>query len=210
MQHFTFVLYLMEDGVGVAEIDGVVTDRQMHLCRGCVTHLCSQRMLGMVARYVKLRVVHPPGIPGKRSRHSRCMRNRQFYVSGKRPISLFQGIFSEISGPTLTFLRDRIDASFEEISRALVARSVGFLLGSLSGGALSQRWNRFINLWLSIAMVVGAVATGFQPWSNGLAVLAFLFFMDGLVKGIIATCKTATNTHTLAVTIGTTTLMLPF
>ena len=80
-----------------------------------------------LTRYVKLRVVHAPGMPGtfsppprvsdpdmhhgtcvthipwcmsgsltsgflrsrwrgKRSRHSRCMRNQQFYVSGKRPI----------------------------------------------------------------------------------------------------------------------------
>ena len=164
---------------------------------------------GPLARYVKLRVAHAPGIPEKLSRHSRRMSNTQINVSGKKPTSLFQGLFSEISAPTLTFLRDRIDASFEEISRALVARSVGFLLGSLSGGALSQRWNRFINLWLSIAMVVGAVATGFQPWSNGLAVLAFLFFVDGLAKGIIATCKAATHTHTMAVIIGTTILMLP-
>ena len=82
---------------------------------------------GPLARYVKLRVAHPPGMPGtfspppqvsypdmhhgtcvthvpwcmpgsltsgfllsrrrgKRSRHSRRMRNPQFYVSGKRPI----------------------------------------------------------------------------------------------------------------------------
>ena len=82
---------------------------------------------GPLARYVKLRVVHAPGMPGtfspppwisdpgmhhgtcvthvpwctpaslingflwsrwlgKRSRHSRCMRNPQFYVSGNRPM----------------------------------------------------------------------------------------------------------------------------
>ena len=83
---------------------------------------------GPLARYVKLRVAHAPGMPGtfsppplgsdpdmhhdtcathvswcmpgsltsvflwsrwrgKRSRHSRRMRNRQFYVSGKRPMT---------------------------------------------------------------------------------------------------------------------------
>ena len=69
---------------------------------------------GPLARYEKLRVTHAPGISGtfsppqrvgdpdmpesltsgflwnlwrgKRSRHSRRMRNLQFYVSGKRPI----------------------------------------------------------------------------------------------------------------------------
>ena len=64
---------------------------------------------GPLARYVKLRLAHPPGMPrsfspsprvndpqltssflwswwrGKRSQHSRRMRNPQFYVSGKRP-----------------------------------------------------------------------------------------------------------------------------
>ena len=67
---------------------------------------------GPLARYAKLRIAHAPGMPGtfsqpppisdpdmltcgflwtwwreKRSRHYRRMRNPQFYVSGKRPIS---------------------------------------------------------------------------------------------------------------------------
>ena len=66
----------------------------------CVRH-------GSLTRYVKLRVAHATGMPrnvpwcmpgsltsdfiwgrwrGKRTRHSRCMRNPQFYVSGKRPM----------------------------------------------------------------------------------------------------------------------------
>ena len=90
-----------------------------------ISHIC----YGPFLRYVKLRVVHAPGMPGtfspplqvsdpdmhhatcvahvpwcipgsltscflwswwrvKRSRHSRHMRNPQFYVSGKRPIEL--------------------------------------------------------------------------------------------------------------------------
>ena len=53
---------------------------------------------GPPVRYLKLRVKHALGMPGtsgflwsrwrgKRSRHSRRMRNPQFYVSGKRPIA---------------------------------------------------------------------------------------------------------------------------
>ena len=90
---------------------------------------------GPLTRYVKLRVVHAPGMPGtfspspnskgtdnkrsrnasrhvrharavmqvgianpwwrgKRSRHSRCMRNPQFYISGKRPMP-FVMLFDE-------------------------------------------------------------------------------------------------------------------
>ena len=91
--------------------------------------LVAWRHHGPLARYVKLRIAHAPGMPGtfslptrvcdpdvhhgtcvthvpwcmpgsltsgflwsrwrgKRSRHSRRMRNPQFYVSGKRPMSL--------------------------------------------------------------------------------------------------------------------------
>ena len=101
---------------------------------------------GPLARYVKLRVVHAPGMPGtfsspplasdpdmhyrtcvthvpwcmpgsltsgflwsrwrgKRSRYSRCMSNRQFYVTGKRPmgassqdlLNLIRNMCSEIA-----------------------------------------------------------------------------------------------------------------
>ena len=91
-------------------------------------HLNSLAYLNFLARmpntrYVKLRVVHAPGMPGtfypatdfkgnrqlatryvsrhvrdgvaypqwrgKRSRHSRRMRNPQFYVSGKRPVVIW-------------------------------------------------------------------------------------------------------------------------
>ena len=40
-----------------------------------------------LTKYVKLRVAHAPGMPGKRFWHSRRMRNPQFYVSGKRPMT---------------------------------------------------------------------------------------------------------------------------
>ena len=97
------------------------------LCIFFLNALCSWGYNGPLARYVKLRVAHAPGMPGTfsppprvidpdmhhgtcvthvswcmpgsitsgffwfrwrgtRSRHSRRMRNPQFYVSGKRPI----------------------------------------------------------------------------------------------------------------------------
>ena len=82
----------------------------------CTIHLEYVVFNGPLARYVKLQVVPAPGMPGtfsplprisdprrhhgtcvtsgflwsqwrgKRSRHSRCMRNPQFYVSGKKPM----------------------------------------------------------------------------------------------------------------------------
>ena len=99
------------------------------VCEGAIRgFICRGLCHGPLARYVKLRVAHEPGIPGtfsppprvsdpdmhhgtcathvpwcmpgsltsgllwswwrrKRSRHSRRIRNPQFYVSGKRPLA---------------------------------------------------------------------------------------------------------------------------
>ena len=100
---------------------------------------------GPLARYVKLRVAHAPGMPGtfsppprasdpdmhhgtcmthvpwcmsgslthgflwsrwrgNRSRHSRRMRNLQFYVSGKRPIQAHTGPFSLNKRPYINII----------------------------------------------------------------------------------------------------------
>ena len=91
-----------------------------------VTAVTASRFSPVLTRYVKMRVVHAPGMPGtfsthvpwcisgsltrgflwsrwrgKRSRHSRHMRNPQYYVSGKRPIrSLVLDIYNlhEVTG----------------------------------------------------------------------------------------------------------------
>jgi len=96
------------------------------------------------------------------------------------------GLFSEISGPTLTFLKARVCANYEEISRTLVARSAGFMIGSLTAAPLFDRFYKLSNTWLGLALVIGAVATAFQPWSTTLELLGVLCFLDGLAKGWIA------------------------
>ena len=112
--------YLTSTSVKIASTQ----DRKFPMDIGGKHHICSISLEhGPIARYVKLQVVHPPGMPGmcsspplvsepdmhhgtcmtrvswcipgsltsgflwsrwrwKRSRHSRCMRNPQFYVSG--------------------------------------------------------------------------------------------------------------------------------
>ena len=49
-----------------------------------------------------------------------------------------------MSGPTLPYLKHRVDSNYEQISRALVARSVGFLSGAVAGGVLCDRFYRFV------------------------------------------------------------------
>ncbi len=102
---------------------------------------------------------------------------------------LFQGLCAEISGPTLPYLRLRLDINYEEISRALVAKSVGFFIGTLAGGALSQKWRQLKELWVSLSLIAAAIGTVFSPYSTNLALLAFLFAMDGFGKGGIAAGK---------------------
>ena len=40
----------------------------------------------------------------------------------------------EVIGPTLTDLKDFVGVDYEQISRTLVAKSVGFFVGSIIGG----------------------------------------------------------------------------
>ena len=54
-------------------------------------------------------------------------------------LNTLQGIYAEIVGPTLLDLKDRVGANYEEISRTLVARSVGYFFSALIGGTLADR-----------------------------------------------------------------------
>ncbi len=54
-------------------------------------------------------------------------------------INKLQGIYIELIGPTLLDLKDRVAADYEEISRALVARSVGYFCAAMVGGTLADR-----------------------------------------------------------------------
>ena len=55
------------------------------------------------------------------------------------PFHDLQGIYAEIVGPTLLDLKDRVGANYEEISRTLVARSVGYFFSAVIGGTLADR-----------------------------------------------------------------------
>ena len=80
----------------------------------------------------------------------------------------------------------RIGVNYEEISRALMARSVGFLFGSFLGGALYDRWQHLSDFWLSLACVCGGAGTLIAPFCPNLALLGTMFCLDGLGKGIMA------------------------
>ena len=99
---------------------------------------------------------------------------------------MFQGLYSEITGPTLPYLKRRVNSNYEEIARAMVARSVGYLVGSLSGGFLCEWYGTHVDIWLGFSLALAAVATAVVPWCRSLTLLAALLCTDGLGKGILA------------------------
>ena len=93
-----------------------------------------------------------------------CLRNMHSYFTQKYGIGyvirdlrytmcikgiyfVIQGMYSEITGPTLPYLKQRVDSNYEQIGRALAARSVGFLTGSLTGGILCDRYDTEVMLF---------------------------------------------------------------
>ena len=54
----------------------------------------------------------------------------------------FQGMYLEIAGPTLPDLKHKIGVNYEEISRSLAARSVGYFISSLVAGVASDMFPR--------------------------------------------------------------------
>ena len=52
----------------------------------------------------------------------------------------FQGLSDAVLTPSLDDLRAIVDCNYERITRALVAKNVGVLLGALAGALLLDMW----------------------------------------------------------------------
>ena len=48
----------------------------------------------------------------------------------------YKGLYNGIAGPTLPDLRDRLGVTQEQISRVLMGRTLGFMIGAIIGGFL--------------------------------------------------------------------------
>lgn len=95
------------------------------------------------------------------------------------------GITNEMSGPTLKDLMWITKSNYEEISRALVARSVGFFIGSLGGGFLCDRLHRHVDLMIFIALMVSAATTAATPWFTNLTLMAIVLHVQGWTEGML-------------------------
>ena len=50
----------------------------------------------------------------------------------------FQGLTTAIVGPTIIDLKELVMVNYEEITRVLVAKSVGFMVGSVLGRCIKR------------------------------------------------------------------------
>ena len=101
---------------------------------------------------------------------------------------IFQGLFLEIAGPTLPYLKLRLGTEDdEEIAEVLVARSVGYLIGSLVGGYLCNRFESMTDLLFAISYFLAAIGTGAAPWCENKVLMGVMFCMQGLAQGCICT-----------------------
>ncbi|CAH1782058.1 unnamed protein product, partial [Owenia fusiformis] len=74
------------------------------------------------------------------------------------------GMLLEVNGATLQDLKTRVNCNYEEIGRALVGRSIGFFIGSLTGGVLWDRFPKYTDLFSVGALLIGSTGTMIIPW----------------------------------------------
>lgn len=88
------------------------------------------------------------------------------------------GLMGGVLGPTLGGLAAQVGSDLKGVSAVLVARSLGYMLGSLLTGRLLDRFpGHPVLAW---GCVLAAMALGAVPFADGLGVLALLLLLMGL------------------------------
>ncbi|CAG5127349.1 unnamed protein product [Candidula unifasciata] len=95
------------------------------------------------------------------------------------------GLCIAIPGPTLLDLGKRVNRSIEHMTFIFTARSVGYLIGSLTGGVLFDFFDQQILLFYTMATV--AVATASIPWCTALIYLSAFVCVQGVALGVLDT-----------------------
>lgn len=97
-------------------------------------------------------------------------------------------MFLEIVGPTLPDLKSRVGVNYEEMSRALMVRSLGYLFASLLNGVITDLFPFHVELIASAGYACVVIGVALAPWSRALWVLAVCFFLQGCGQGGMDVC----------------------
>lgn len=97
---------------------------------------------------------------------------------------------NEITGPTLQDLKDQLGVSYEQMSGALGARSIGAMVGAIMGGFINERFYRHSELILACSLWTIALATLAIPFMANVVVVAIMLLINGLGIGVLLSGKT--------------------
>jgi len=76
---------------------------------------------------------------------------------------------------------------YEEVSRALMGKSVGLGIGAIAGGFLNEIFHRHADLLMSLGLFTMAIACACVPQVDELWFVALMLFFIGFGEGIINT-----------------------
>lgn len=69
----------------------------------------------------------------------------------------------EITGPTLQDLKFCANNNYENITKAIFGRSVGFLIGSIVDGLVVDKSTRLCDASIASGLSIAAIATEYVP-----------------------------------------------
>lgn len=93
------------------------------------------------------------------------------------------GLVSAVLGPSLPFLAELTQTSLSQISLLFIARSLGYLAGSILGGYLIDRLPGHTLMAITLGALV--IAISLTPFVALLWILIGLLFLTGISQGII-------------------------
>ncbi|CAH1798355.1 unnamed protein product [Owenia fusiformis] len=94
------------------------------------------------------------------------------------------GMLLSIRYPTMPDLRARLGVNYEELSRALIGRDVGWAMGSFIAGITYDKFQSTWDLQLAVGFFLEALAVGIKPWCNGLVLLGLSYWVEGVAHGL--------------------------
>ena len=97
----------------------------------------------------------------------------------------FQGLLSELPGPTLPYWMQRLNGTYEGVSRSYMAGGSGVFLGAILAAILIGWCIVSIDIAMATSLLLATCSVVVTPWCSGLALLAVTAFVAGLSRGLL-------------------------